>query len=87
MVVVDCGFWESWELTRTFASTNLLASKAGFGKLICPGKFSLFLFLLISIEVDCGDPTGGRLLTMVCAFLLESNILLIVRTCILYIYL
>jgi hypothetical protein len=49
---VDCGFCEICAFTRALTSANLFASNAGLGKLICPGKFSLFLFLLISLFDD-----------------------------------
>jgi hypothetical protein len=42
-------------LTRALASAKFLASNAGFGKLICPGTFSLFLFLPESLLAECGE--------------------------------
>lgn len=42
-------------LTRALASAKFLASKAGLGKLMDPGTFSLFLFLPGSLCAECGE--------------------------------
>jgi hypothetical protein len=45
-------FFAICEFVRAVASVNLLASNDVFGNVICPGIFSLFLFLPTSLATD-----------------------------------
>ena len=55
MPVTDFRLLAISALTRALASVKFLASKAGLGKLMDPGTFSLFLFLPASLCAECGE--------------------------------